>query len=135
MKASVFFGLLVNRRTSEAKVLEQLDADAVIAAVGLVAQRQVGLDRVEALVLQVVGLDLLDQADAAAFLRQIDQHAGPFLADHLHGQVELVAAIAAQRGQQVAGEAGRVQPHQRLRPRGGSPMTIANGSCGSYFTP
>ena len=61
------------------EVLEDLDADAVVAAVGLVAQGQVGLDRVQALVLEAVGLDLLDQSDAAAFLGQVDQHAGPFV--------------------------------------------------------
>ena len=33
----------------QAQVLEDLDADAVVAAVGLVAQRQVGLDRVQPL--------------------------------------------------------------------------------------
>ena len=114
MKASVFLGLFVSSRTlREAEVLEDLDADAVVARVDLVAEGEVGLDRVEALVLQVVGLDLFDQPDAAAFLRQIDQHAGPFAADHLQGHVELVAAVAAERRQQVAGEAGRVQPHQR----------------------
>ena len=63
---------------------------------------------------RLIGLDLLDQADAAAFLRQIDEHARPLLADHLHGDAELVAAVATQRSQQVAGETGRVQPHQRL---------------------
>ena len=114
MKASVFFGLFVNSRTFlKPEVLEQLDADAVVARVGLVAEGQVGFDRVQALVLQRVGFDLLGDADAAAFLRQIDEHAGPFVSNHVERHVQLIAAVAAQRFEQVAGEAGGVQPHQR----------------------
>ena len=59
----------------QAEVLEDLDADAVVAGVGLVAEGQVGFDGVEPFVLQVVGLDLFDQSDAAALLGQVDQHA------------------------------------------------------------
>jgi hypothetical protein len=70
------------------------------------------------LVLQGVGFDLFDQADATALLREVDQHAGAFAADHVEGHVELVAAVAAERFQQIAGEAGRVQPHQRRDDRG-----------------
>jgi hypothetical protein len=62
--------------------------------------------RVEPLVLQLVGLDFLDDADAPAFLRQIDEHARALAADHVEGHVKLVAAVAAQRFQQVAREAG-----------------------------
>ncbi len=95
------------------EILEELNADAIVARVGFVSQRQVGFHRVEPFVLQRVGLDLLDQADAAALLRQINQHAGAFLGDHLQGHVELIATIAAQRSQHVARETGRVQAYQR----------------------
>ena len=97
----------------QAQVLEDLQADAVVARVGAVAQGEVGLDGVEPLVLEVVGPDLLDQADAPPLLRQVDQGADPLVADHRQGHVELVAAVAAQRVEQVAGEARRVEPDQR----------------------
>ena len=98
MKASVFLGLLVSSRTlRRPKILEQLDADAVVARVGLVAEREIRLDRVEPLILQRVRLDLLHQADPAAFLRQIDEHARPFVADHVERHVQLIAAVAAER--------------------------------------
>ena len=97
----------------QAQVLEDLQADAVVAQVGAVAQGQVGLDGVEPLVLEVVGADLLDQADAAALLGQVDQGADALVADHLQGHVELVAAVAPERVEQVAGEARGVQPDQR----------------------
>ncbi len=45
----------------EPQVLEDLQADAVIAQVGPVAQSDVGLDGIQSLVLEVVGPDLLDQ--------------------------------------------------------------------------
>ena len=79
----------------------------------------IGFDRIEPFVLQLVGFDLLDQADAAAFLRQVNQHAAAFAADHIERHVKLVAAIAAERFEQVAGEAGRMQPHQRRGRLGG----------------
>ena len=54
---------------------EDLRADAVVALVGLEAQPLVGLDGVEALVLQRVGAQLVGEADAAPFLVQVQQHA------------------------------------------------------------
>jgi hypothetical protein len=92
-----------------------LQADAVIAHVGLIPQGHVGLDGIEPLLLQGVGFDFFGQADAAAFLRQINQHAGPFAADHVQRHLELLAAIAAQRAQQIAGETAGMNPHQRRR--------------------
>ena len=73
-----FFGIVGQQADfRQAKILEQLDADAVIADVGLITQCQIGFDGVEPLVLQGVGLDLVDQPDATPFLRQINQNAGP----------------------------------------------------------
>ena len=97
---------------AHAQVVEDLGPHAVVAQVGREAQRQVGLDRVQAAVLQVVGLDLVDQADAAPFLAQVDEHPAPLLGDALHGQVALEAAVAAQAVQGVAGQALGVHPHQ-----------------------
>ena len=115
-KASVFLGLFVRSRTlRQAQVLEDLQADAVVALVGAVAEGEVGLDGVEPLVLEGVGAELLDQADPPPLLGQVDQGADPLAADHLEGQVELVAAVAAERVEQVAGEARRVHPDQRGR--------------------
>ena len=81
--------------------------------VGLEAQLLVGFDRVEALVLQFVGLELGQEADAASFLLLVDQHASAGLGDHLQRHLELLLAIAAQRPEDVAGQALRVDAHQR----------------------
>jgi hypothetical protein len=46
-----------------------------------------------------------NQADAAALLLLVNQDAGAFVADALHGELKLLAAIAAQRTEYVTGEA------------------------------
>ena len=99
----------------QAEILEQLDADAVVTGVGLEAEGEIRLDGIEAPVLQFVSTDLLHQTDAAALLRQVDQHAGPLAADHVERHVELVATVAPQAVEQVACEARRVKPHKRRR--------------------
>ena len=46
-----------------------------------------------------------EQPDAAPFLAQVEQHAAPLALYHRHRGVELRAAVAAQRAEQVSGEA------------------------------
>jgi hypothetical protein len=85
----------------------------VVAGVGVEAQLQVGFDRVGAGFLQAVGADLVDQADAAAFLAQVEQDAAAFGGDFLQRAFELGAAVAALREHHVAGQAFRVDARQR----------------------
>ena len=59
------------------EIAQHLDAHAVVPLVGLEAEPLVGFDRVEPLVLQFVGADLVRQADAAALLVEIQQDAAP----------------------------------------------------------
>src|SRR5262252_1953291 len=61
---------IVGHRTDrlEAEVEEDLRADAVVAEVGLEAERFVGLHRVRARVLQLVRAELVEEPDAASFL-------------------------------------------------------------------
>ncbi len=73
----------------------------------------IGLDRVHAGVLQCVSLDLLGQANATSLLRQVNQHSVFFAGDHLQSKIQLVAAIATQRAQQVTGKATGVHANQR----------------------
>ena len=123
--AAIFSGLLVMRRTAcTSSSLSAFAGKFEDAAVGLVAELEVGLDGVEALVLQLVGAELGHQADAAAFLLLVDQDAGAFVGDALHRELELLAAVAAERAEDIAGEALRVDADE-----GGaawmSPMTSA----------
>ena len=91
-----FFGVVREQpNAGEAQVLKQLNPDAVIAGVGFVAEGDVCFDRIEAFVLQLVGFDLFNDANAPAFLRQVNQDPAAFAANHVEGHVQLVAAIAA----------------------------------------
>src|SRR6185369_14092366 len=96
----------------KAHVLEHLGGGGEDALVGFEAEALVRLDGVEALVLQFIGLELVDEADAAAFLREIEQYACAMLADDADGAAYLIAAIAFERAQQVAGETFRMQAHE-----------------------
>ena len=107
-------GLLVIRRIRRTpEVAEDLGADAVVALVGPEAELLVRLDRVVALLLELVGPQLVEQADAAPLLEQVEQHAPALLGDRLDRAVELVAAVAALGAEDVAGQALAVDPHQR----------------------
>lgn len=102
---------------AHANVPENLGADAVLAGVDGEAELDVGLHRVAALVLQVVGAELLAEPDAAAFMAaQVHEYSAAGLLDQLHREVQLLAAVAAGRAEDVAGQALRVHPHEHVFP-------------------
>ena len=92
-------GLLVSSRTLlDAEVAQDLGGGAVVAGVGGQPEVEVGVDGVAAAVLQLVGLQLGDQADAAALVAaQVDHDAAALLDDPRQRLVELGAAVAALR--------------------------------------
>jgi len=99
----------------DAQVLQHRQADRVVAHVGTEAQALVGFHGIGATVLQLVGADLVEQADTTAFLTQVQQHAAAFLGDGTQGTLELEATIAAQAEQRVTGQAlGMQAPQHRL---------------------
>src|SRR5215813_14770506 len=89
----------------QTEVHEDLGADAVVAEIRLEAQRGVGFDGIHTDVLQPVGADFVVQADPPPLLPQIDHDPASFLLDHRHGHVQLWPTVAAQRMEDVAGEA------------------------------
>src|SRR6267378_2051418 len=70
-------------------------------------------DDIEAGVLQLVGTELRDEADAAAFAIVVDDQPAVFGGDDAHGERELLGAIAAQRPEHLSGHALRLQAHER----------------------
>ena len=95
-----------------AEIEEDLRAEAVLAQVGREAELEIGLHRVEALLLQLVGVDLRGEADAAPLLPHVEQDAAAGLLDLLQRGVELAAAIAAARAEDIAGQAFAVDAHE-----------------------
>ncbi len=80
-------------------------AHGVVALVGAKTQLQVRLDGVGTAILQFIGTDLVQQADAATFLAQVEEHAAALLGDGGKRAFQLETAIAAQAEQRVAGQA------------------------------
>ena len=110
------------------EVGEDLVADAVVARVGREAELDVRLDRVEALLLQLVGAELVQQPDPAPLLGHVEEHAAALARDLRERLLELLAAVAAQRVEDVAGEALGVR-RARARPRRRRPRPRTSATC------
>ena len=78
------------------------------------AELEVRLDRVEAFLLQLVRAQLVEQADPAALLRHVQEHAVLLCGDAPKREVELLAAVAAQRVEDVPREALRVDADEHI---------------------
>ena len=86
----------------DTQVAQHLGSAAIVALVGLEAQAEVGIDSVVALLLQLVGSQLVHEADAPSFLLHIDDDAPSLLFYFLHGAMQLFSAVAAPASQNVA---------------------------------
>ena len=93
---------------------EDLGADVVLPLVPGKAQGQVGVQGVHALLLELIGPELVDEADAPALLAHVEEHAPPLPLDLPHGGGKLLAAVAAQGAEGVAGEALGVDPAEHV---------------------
>ena len=83
---------------------QDLGADPVVPLVRLEPELLVGLDGVIALVLELVGPDLVRQTDAAAFLVQIQEDTPALCRNSLHGRGQLAATVAPGRMEHLAGQ-------------------------------
>jgi len=72
----------------------------------------VRVDRVEAVILQVVRRDLVDDADAPSLLGEVQEDALRRPADSLQCGVQLLAAVAPLRAEYIAGHAFGMQAHE-----------------------
>ncbi len=99
----------------DTQVDQNLRADAVVAGVGRQAEFQVRVDGVVAGVLQLIGLQLVHQTDAAALVpAHVEHHAAAFAGHHRHRGVQLRTAVAAPGAEHVTGQAFRVHPDQHV---------------------
>ena len=113
-----------------AEISKDLCAGHVLAKVGSEAKFEIRFYGVIAFVLQGIGADLIDEADAAAFLTQVDEDAPTFFGDLAHGCGELLSAVAAQRAEAVTGKTFRVDTAEDRRsvidlPHGESDVVLA----------
>ena len=89
----------------QVEVTQDVAGHLVVPQVSFKAEFDVGLHGVEAVVLQFVGAEFVEQADAAAFLVLINDQSTTFGGDQVESEFELGTAIAAQAMKHVAGEA------------------------------
>ncbi len=90
--------------------MEYIRPHAVVALIGLVTEVKIGIDRIKAIFLQLVGFDLVHQSYAASFLTEINHGASSLALYHLHREMKLFAAFAPLRAEYVAGHARRMNP-------------------------
>lgn len=68
----------------QAQVADYLGSDSIIPAVGAEAQLQIRIDGIDALLLELVGVEFIRKADAPAFLSEVDDCALSGLFNHFH---------------------------------------------------
>ena len=74
------------------------------------AQRVVGIQGVQPRILPPVGAQLVGDADAPPFLRQVQHDAAAVLRQPLHRAAQLIAAVTAQAAKEIARQARGMQP-------------------------
>ena len=97
-----FFGIVRHEpNLPHAEIKQDVRSGTVIAHVGGESERMIRLDRVVTFILERVSPDLVEQSDTAAFVEHVDEHAPPGRVDHAERRVELLAAIATLRAENV----------------------------------
>ena len=81
-----------------------------VALVHPEAQRVVGIQRVQPCILPPVGAQLVGNADAPPFLRQVQHDAATVLRQPLHRAAQLIAAVTTQAAKEIARQARGMQP-------------------------
>src|SRR6185437_10458414 len=100
------------RDTAGTERVQHLGRAGVISFVGPVAEREIRVVRVQAAILQCVGVEFFVQSDASSLLTQI-QHVPAAFGDPLDCFAQLRPAVASLTAEHVTGEAFTVQAHQR----------------------
>jgi hypothetical protein len=93
------------------KVPEYLDSSVVATFIGTEAQRAIGVDSVQAFLLQQIRSKLVAQTDTPTLLRQIQEDASAPGGEDAQAGMQLFTAIASEAAEEIAGKAGGVEPH------------------------
>ena len=83
-----------------------------IAGIDRQTQSQIGLHRIQALILQAIGTDFIDQTNAAPLLPQVGNRPAAFTLHRLHRSLKLRAAVALARKQCISGQTFGMHPCQ-----------------------
>ena len=95
----------------DTQVSQHLGTTSVVTLVGLEAEVYVGIYGVESFFLQLLGGNLVHQADAPAFLLHVDDDTFSLFLDGLHRLVKLFTAVTPLGSKDVAGHTGGMDTH------------------------
>ena len=109
-----YFFRVVRQETdvADAEVDQYLCTGTILTEVRRKPQFFIGFNGIEALFLEFVGANFGCQSNSSSFLAHIDQHARTGFVDVLQCSVQLIAAIAAPRTENIAGQALAVDAHE-----------------------
>ena len=97
---------------ADTQVIEHRQADGVVTLIRAKAQALIGFYGIRAAILQLIGADLVQQADTTAFLTQVEQDTAAFMGNRTQRRFELETAVATQTEQRIARQAFGVQTAQ-----------------------
>ncbi len=86
--------------------------NTIITLIGFKAKVNIRIDRIVSVFLQFVGPDLVHQSNAASLLVHIQNNPLTFFLDLLHSHVELFAAVATVRAENIASRTRRMNTDQ-----------------------
>src|SRR4026209_1380414 len=93
------------------KVPQYLDSGVVATFIGTEAQRAIGVNGVQAFLLQQIRSKLVAQTDTPTLLRQIQEDASAPGGEDAQAGMQLFTAVASEAAEEIAGKAGGVEPH------------------------
>lgn len=88
---------------------------AKVAGIDSKAKAQIGVHRVKALILKLIGAQLVDQANPAALLAEVKQDAPAALRNLMQCGLKLRPAVTLEAAQHITGEAFAMEADQRGR--------------------
>ena len=98
-----------------AEVVQHVRGDAVVAGVDRETEGEVRLDRVQALRLELHGLEFGEQTDSSALVApEVEEDAAALRHNGAQRGRQLVAALAVRGAEGVSGQALRMQPGERV---------------------
>ena len=112
---SHLFGIVGHEFHSfHANVPQHFGCDGVVSGIGWMAEHQVCIERVSALVLEMVGLDFSMKSNPTSFLSQVQQSAPATLNDGIERSMKLRAAVASGAREDIAGQAFGMEANENL---------------------
>jgi hypothetical protein len=94
--------------------MQHVRCDGEVSFIIAKTKRQVRVDGIESSILQLVGPDLVQQANAPSLLAQVQDNAKGFLRDPLERRRQLIAAVTTQRAQRITGQAFRMETNRDI---------------------